>query len=221
MEIHIKNSLSHNRIGTYENLKGLNGHGQNLPIGLSKALELYAWNAQTSSAFLVPLHICEVVIRNAIAEALEAVYGNNWPWSTGFERSLPNSGRFSMEQELHSARRTAQSPGQAIPEFKFAFWRDMFTAKFDRRIWNAHLRAVFPNMPQNLSVQDARKQLYDHMEAIRKLRNRIAHHEPIFARNLRKDLDIIRETISWRCQSTAVWVELHESVTDLLATRPL
>lgn len=43
------------------------------------ALELYAWNALVSAALLMPLHICEVVLRNAVADALQSVYGTNWP----------------------------------------------------------------------------------------------------------------------------------------------
>lgn len=43
------------------------------------ALALYAWNAQVSAALMAPLHLCEVVVRNAAADAIAAVYGVNWP----------------------------------------------------------------------------------------------------------------------------------------------
>ncbi len=44
---------------------------------LDRALELYIWNAEISAAFMVPLHICEVSIRNSISDALASVYGDN------------------------------------------------------------------------------------------------------------------------------------------------
>lgn len=80
----IKTALSANRISTYEQAKGVTKAGLVRPLSLDKALELYAWNAQVSAAFLHPLHICEVVVRNGVANAIEAVYGPNWPWSAAF-----------------------------------------------------------------------------------------------------------------------------------------
>ncbi len=53
------------------------------------ALELYRWNLQISAAFIVPLQICEVSVRNGVAEAIEAIHGPNWPWLNRFLRSLP------------------------------------------------------------------------------------------------------------------------------------
>lgn len=63
----IKASLSAARVGTYEAYVG--GHAG--VDQTKKALNLYMWNAQVSAAFLVPLHICEVVTRNALSEVLE------------------------------------------------------------------------------------------------------------------------------------------------------
>lgn len=48
------------------------------------AIELYDWNAQVSAAFLAPLHLCEVVIRNAVSDAIAAVYRPLRPWHAGF-----------------------------------------------------------------------------------------------------------------------------------------
>jgi hypothetical protein len=31
----------------------------------ARALDLYEWNAEVSAAFMVPMHICEIVLRNA------------------------------------------------------------------------------------------------------------------------------------------------------------
>lgn len=222
MEIEIKNSLSHNRIGSYERLKGMQNHGHALPLPLNTALKLYAWNGQVSSAMLLPLHICEVVLRNAVAEVLETVYGNRWPWNQNFERSLPNPNRgYSMQGDLQSARQGKTTPGQVIPELKFAFWQNIFTSRFDGRLWTPHLQPTLPNSPADLPTRDRRLALYNNLEKIRRLRNRIAHHEPIFARNLREDLDTIYEVTRWRCQKTAVWMDIHQTASDLIVQRPV
>lgn len=61
----VKSALSAPRISTYEFAAGTVDNED------PSALDLHLWNAQISGAFLTPLHICEVVIRNAIADALE------------------------------------------------------------------------------------------------------------------------------------------------------
>lgn len=44
-----------------------------------EALDLYAWNAKVSGAFLAPLHICEVVIRKSVSEVNEIACGHGQP----------------------------------------------------------------------------------------------------------------------------------------------
>ena len=59
----IKDALTAARMSTYEAATAATPQ-------LAGALALYAWNAQVSAALMAPLHICEVVIRNAVADAL-------------------------------------------------------------------------------------------------------------------------------------------------------
>ena len=54
-----------------------------------RAPALYEWNLTLSAAFIVPLQVCEVAVRDGVAEAIEQVHGATWPWSNGFLRSLP------------------------------------------------------------------------------------------------------------------------------------
>jgi hypothetical protein len=37
----------------------------------ARALALYEWNLDLSAAFIVPLQICEIAVRNGVAEAIE------------------------------------------------------------------------------------------------------------------------------------------------------
>lgn len=132
--------LSAARMSTYEIVN--DASGKQIPPAL--ALELYAWNAQVSAALLAPLHICEVVTRNAVAEVLELQYGNRWPWSQGFERSLPVAQHgYCLAADLQNARKKAQTTGKVIPELKFVFWQKMLTGRNDLRLWNNHLALAF------------------------------------------------------------------------------
>jgi hypothetical protein len=211
----IKNALSAARVGTYE------AATQGKPQLLS-ALALYAWNAQVAAAMLAPLHLCEVVIRNAVSDAISSVYGNNWPWSPGFEQSLPNpKNGYKARQDLVTARSGKKTVGQVIPELKFMFWQTLFTSRFDSRLWNPHLAAVMPHLDPNKNVAQSRLLIYQELEQLRKLRNRIAHHEPIFQRNLADDLQKAHDLIAFRCPVTAQWMDHHQQAAQLIAKKPV
>ena len=207
----VRNALSLPRIETYE--KALVATGDLGPA----AIALYDWNAQISGAFLAPLHICEIVLRNAVSDTLTAVYGVSWPWSQVFEKSLPSSGGgYDPRIDLQSARKKQLTTGKVIPELKFVFWQKMFTARYDVRLWDVHLRRVLPNMDAARTITELRQKIYTDLEHVRFLRNRIAHHEPIFRRNLAGDLDKIKGLIQFRCSITADWMMANQWVTLLM-----
>ena len=57
-------------------------------------------------------------------------------------------------------------------------------------------------------------------DQVRGLRNRIAHHEPIFARDLVGDYTAILEIIGFRCIATAAWLNRSQNVFNLLTLKP-
>lgn len=183
---------------------------------------LYAWNAQVAASFLQSLQICEIAVRNGIAGVIERRYGPNWPWDLNFERNLPSAGRFNPKQELIRARNLMQFgyTGKVIAELKLAFCCHMLTSRHDRRLWNAFLRAEFPHAPAHKSVADCRQELHDALERLRHLRNRIAHHEPIFAKPLQQHHHELKQLIAWRCRDTLAWHLQWETLTRDLAAKP-
>lgn len=217
-------ALSMPRMGTYLTACS------NKPSPLSAAIHLYAWNAAISAAFIHPLHFCEVVVRNAVSEALTATYGAHWPWSQGFFLSLPDPGgsAFKPRQALLAARQKAEqsaggnppSADKAIAEMSFAFWESMFTARYDHGLWDNHLKRLFPHAPAALPYHKLRAEIRNALEATRKFRNRIAHHEPIFARQLAQDYALIYRVVRYRCDQTAAWMSQTQTVNAVLATKP-
>ncbi len=187
----------------------------------ARALALYRWNSQVSAAFLHPLHICEVALRNAISTAIEGVYGPSWPWSHSFHQSLPNPPppAFSPRREITAKSGRYSTTGKVVADVNFAFWVSMLTSRHDSRIWNRYFSAMFPNF-LTLSSAVGRQELYSNTDDIRKFRNRVAHHEPIFHRMLHGDLDRLVAVIKMRCGVTAAWVMRTQSVTRLIAEDP-
>jgi hypothetical protein len=213
----IKDALSASRVGTYESATSA------VP-NLDGALALYLWNAQVSAAFMPPLHICEVVVRNAVADALQTVYGHQWPWDPTFEQSLPNPPKgkgYNARRDLIATRMKEATTGKVIPELKFVFWQKMFTGRFDGRLWNTHMRAVLPHLDQVMTVQQLRRLIHDELEQLRSLRNRIAHHEPIFRRNLASDFQRAHDLIAFRCPHTAAWMQANQQATNFIAAKPV
>ena len=213
----IRRVLSAARLSTFEQYQTQSGR----PLNANEALQLYTWNVQISSAFMNPLHIGEVAVRNAVAQAIERKFGNRWPWSQGFERSLPNPSRgYNPRKNLTEAKHRQETAGKVIPELNFVFWQRMFTSRFHQRIWQEQIKRFFPNAPQDWSEQHLQKSLYRELDKIRRLRNRIAHHEPIFSRDLTDDFQGLEKIIRWRCSETADWMLRNQQVEPLIQQCP-
>lgn len=188
-----------------------------------EALRLYQWNLEISSAFVSPLHILEISLRNAVVESIEKTYSANWPWDPAFVLSLPNPSRgYSPRADLLQVRSNSRNGtvGKIVADLKFVFWQRMFTARHDVRIWNVHLKRVFPNITV-LDVAVLRSSIYEDIEVIRRdLRNRIAHHEPIFTRNLQDDYQRILKLINYRDNVSADWINSIQDVLRLISDKP-
>ncbi|MEG8037786.1 hypothetical protein QP157_21460 [Sphingomonas sp. LR61] len=206
----IRATLSAARSGTYIAAAG----GDPL-----RAVELYGWNARVSAAFMLPAHFAEISTRNAAADVLERVYGTRWPWSPTFEASLPNSGRYNPRRDLQNTRQWNPTTGKVIAELKFVFWQKLFTQRNEVRLWAPHIAWAFPYAPSGPSAT-LRDRIYQDLDVLRRLRNRLAHHEPVFTRNLPNDLTRTVDLIELRNRSTSNWVRAMEDVTSVLAERP-
>jgi hypothetical protein len=189
-----------------------------------KALELYQWNLEISAAFMIPLQVCEVSTRNGILTAIETAYGLNWHQSQTFKNSLPKNGYYKPYRDFEKTsanlvQRHQLSPGKIVAELKFVFWEYMMTARHDTRLWRPYFNLCFPNI--QAPWPSARANVRDRIETVRGLRNRIAHHEPIFSRPLAAEYAHIIELIDWRNPTAATWVQKIQNVTTLLAAKPI
>lgn len=206
----VRQALSPPRVSTY--LHAL----KDRPPQLDKALELYVWNGQLGAALMTPIAVCEVVIRNAVDDALTALHGANWPWDPGFYLSLPQRGREALNDARNKPSST--STGKVIAELSFGFWENMFRASFDAALWTPHLTRVLPNLA--MPVYLGRGHVHAELIKLRKLRNRIAHHEPLLKLNVPQTMNDLQALIALRCQDTAAWMAQTNDLTALLAARP-
>lgn len=203
-------ALSLPRLSTYLDAQDIR------PPSLTQALELYLWNSQVSSALMTPISLCEVVIRNAVDDALRALHGPSWPWEVGFYLSLPLKGRDTLEK----ARRGQPTTGKVIAELSFGFWENMFVRAFDDALWNPYLATVLPHLPPSMTVQQARGHLRHELDKLRRLRNRIAHHEPLLTLDVEQVIKDIEALIGYRCTDTAAWMVQTNNLAALVMSRP-
>jgi hypothetical protein len=80
-----------------------------------------------------------------------------------------------MNGMIADARRTAGTGapvGKVIAELTFGFWPNLISKHF-HPLWSASLHKAFPY------AHVPRRDVHFRLEVIRRLRNRIAHHEPI------------------------------------------
>ena len=206
-------AFSPERMGTY--LRSAQGDR-------TKALRLYTWNTALCAAFYGPLQALEVTLRNAMHRELAACYGGEW-----YDKPAAGLDRGARER-IADARMTAQraghaaTPPQVVATLPFGFWVALLRAggrieragpkaDYERTLWRPALRAAFPHR-----APLTRRQAQEPLDALRVLRNRIAHHEPVFARPVREDYDRVLEVTGWISPDVRAWIERHSRVPRLL-----
>ena len=195
----LKRAISPERFGTYLKLAAGDRH---------QALQLYARNAAVGAAFHGPLQSLEVTLRNAIDEAMAAAYRSFW-----FDSPvLMDAERKSIVRASESLRREGKprTSGDVIATVSLGFWVALLNKRYDATLWRTVLHECFDPTP-------ARARLHSQLDSLRRLRNRIAHHEPILERNLRKDHDHILHILGLLSPPTVRWVEHHSRVLEVLA----
>lgn len=217
--VEIKRALSFERMSTYEAAAKANGNNTDL---YKKMFLLYAWNAEVSGALLTPIHICEVVVRNAVSNAFECRYGKKWLFLTKLTDRFPIYQKRALGDAIDNNERI---PSRIITDLGFAFWQNMFTSRYDDIIWNDYLREVLPNadIGKRKNVQLLREEIYSDLKVIRDIRNRIAHHEPVFDSNkwdLSGCLGKIEKIIFFRSKETAKWMMNNQRALAVINKRP-
>ena len=188
----------------------------------AKAVRLHAWNTAVSAAFYGPLQGLEVTLRNAVHRELVKRYGPSWHDNpdTGLDKGAlarVSDAKSKLPRGGHEAEAS-----RLVASLSFGFWVSLFgpggrlvsgrKADYQMTLWRPALRRVF--LHRKIL---ARKQAHGPLNDLRILRNRIAHHEPIFDRNLIGDHNRILDLVGWMSPRMATWIEAHSEVCDLLA----
>lgn len=179
------------------------------------ACDLYLYNSRLAKAFLFPLNMCEVTLRNAVDELLVRRFGPSWhtdPTFTG--RILTDDSRAALDKAILRAGVSA-SRDQIVATLTFDFWSNLFRSDYGD-LWRTSVNVVFPRLPRGQSRRDVQHIV----RSINVFRNRVAHHEPILDMNVTEIYSQILRLIELRCSETADWVRHHSTIGVVIRTRP-
>lgn len=150
-----------------------------------KAMTLYRYNLQLSQEVFTIISCFEVALRNAIDVKLVSSLGRDW-----LRDSIISNGVFTLPV-LHKTRdiirsaygrlnnTNSYSHSKLLAEMEFGIWKYMFSP-IQYRVTGRVLLSVFPNKPRSSAqMQYNQSYIFNELDKINTLRNRIAHHEPI------------------------------------------
>jgi hypothetical protein len=180
-----KSTLSESRFARYSNAS--NGDEE-------KAIELYHWNARLSQAMYLPLQMWEVGLRNKLNTFLQWKYSQDWPNTLPSKRVLTNNElrRLSetIERQKQHRNLTSVPTGAVVADLSAGFWVALLGARYDLAFsWRYNLQRIFPQDPKL-----KRDVAWEICDDLLDLRNRVAHHEPIYTLPIeewRADLDYL------------------------------
>lgn len=174
-----------------------------------KSMTLYRLNLKLSQELFTLISCFEISLRNAIDCHYSFVYGADW-----LRNSIGEGGFYNNRQCYKTAsmildgmnRMTQYSSPKLIAEMDFGFWRYMF-AKHQFYFAGQSLLSIFPSKPVSTpEVKYNNTYIFQELEKINNLRNRLAHHEPVCfligapikdTTYARQNYDLVQQLFKW------------------------
>lgn len=188
----------------------------------AQAIRLYTWNVEVSSAFWGVVHAFEVGLRNALHGRMSSRYqrGDWWDDPTVKLHHVMVKQRDQAKKDagkVASKHQRQVVADDVVAALSFGFWGGLLGSgsgfQFETLYWQPFLHAAFPQFA------GTRSQLHTEVESLRLFRNRIAHHEPIFARHLPADHASIVRVAGYLDADLAVYIDSHSRVPESIARR--
>lgn len=203
----VRDDLSRIRFRRYERAAGHD---------LDDAMDLYLWNTDVSAAFYAVLQGVEIILRNALSKQMELLHhrrGYRGMWFDDPFGLLDQRHHEDIAKAMLRLQRDHYPIKQdrMITVLSFGFWRFLLSARYEHTLWIPALRNAFPHAPTSRRTYIARR-----VEHLHHLRNRIAHHEPVYPRRLNRDMEDALEVVAAINPKSATWLELYSWAPGLL-----
>ncbi|GIJ11388.1 hypothetical protein ACFFMR_28045 [Micromonospora andamanensis] len=179
------------------------------------AIRLYYWNIDITKALQAHLPFLEPILRNSMAAALTHMTSRADWWCPGvLPLKPPEAAR--VQRALHAcrSRQATLQTGHVLAELSFGFWAALLGREYEMSLWRPALRHAFPE------YRGPRGPLHADLHHLNRLRNRMAHHEPIHHRHLAEDNNKIFSVMGYVSSFAAKTVRANDRVPEELARRP-
>ena len=210
-----------------------------------RAVALYHWSAALAGALHVELGYFEIAFRNRLNDALTKAHGRlgarprGAAWFDGPSWVRHHWWDHAAEAAINDARRRAQhhpprspQPDAVVAELGFGFWRYLVSARYEQSLWVPILDDAFDGIPGTTAA--ARREFADsRLRVLHRLRNRVAHHEPLIkpalllgrhgtplSYTLVEQVAMVVEVLSWIDPTASAWLAATLGSPTLLAARP-
>lgn len=150
-----------------------------------KAIDLYRANVRVSLEMFAVVGAFEIALRNAIDRIMTGAFGSEW-----LKDAIMPGGFFDVPQCRDHAQiirfaynklinKRIYTHSHLLTKMEFGIWKYMFSSPQYRASGRILLRA-FPNKPTSTrQIQYNNTTIFNELDHVNSLRNRIAHHEPI------------------------------------------
>jgi hypothetical protein len=205
----LEQALSRERLDTYREI---------LPASATFIDLIGVYNANTaiSEALIGSIQIMEISVRNSIHRQIIKTYGKDW--YIGNKLGLDNDGgrlvtRLENRYKAVAKFNTPETMAiKIVSELTLGFWTNLFKRQYEDPLWRKTLRFAFPHVGGALT----RGQVFQILDQIRRLRNRISHHEQIVRYDLNIYYNNIIDLVSWVSPVTAIWLSHHNRFYDVI-----
>ncbi len=161
--------------------------------GFEQAFARYQWNICLAEAMLPSLHYLEVSLRNKLNVLIGLYYGHDWLIRRPAILLSAEQNRILNDIRDRHMREKRKEPGHddLVARMSFGFWFAYFHKRFDPIIWHRKkaMETVFPHLPPERRL---RTYIQPKLGAVKDMRNRIAHHEPVW--NMKPSIMEIHQT---------------------------
>lgn len=173
---------------------------------LEAAFSLYRSNAAIATSLLLITGMVEVIFRNSIDQSLvewadRKDLGMEW-----FDVKLLST---RAKADIRRARKRLQNRGKPevhsriVAELPFGFWRYLTAKRYLTELWVPAIHHAFPHGNPDIRVR--RAEVSALLEKLNVARNRAAHLEPVYERDLHQDYEDAHTLLGWISPEAAKW----------------
>lgn len=188
---------------------------------IEKAASDYTHNLLLAEAMMPMLNVLEISLRNSINARLSAFYGRadwwgEWVGNPDFSRL---NKQINNAKDGLKGRREQQTPDKVLAELTFGFWSSLFNSRHQHVLWQC-LRLAFAHCPK---VIRKRQNISAALNQVRKLRNRVFHHEPLLwlTPSLIEQHATGATIINWIDPNLGLWLVNHDRLPGVWSTNVL